>query len=156
MSVEPIIELMHEYVHRLDTGDFEGFAELFRHGRWQGLRGYDETLAWLRAHVRLYDGTPRTVHVVNNVSVTFDPPARATGRSYIQVLHQAGPERAITTICVNRYHDVFERDSGGWRFSDRRIERVLRGDMSGHLRFPPEPAAAGTRPGHTNGEGRQS
>ncbi|MFC0529072.1 nuclear transport factor 2 family protein [Phytohabitans kaempferiae] len=148
MSVEPIVELMHEYAHRLDTADFEGFAELFRHGRWQGLHGYDETLGWLRAHVRLYDGSPRTVHVVNNVSVTLDPPARATGRSYIQVLHQASRDHAITTICVNRYHDVFARDRGGWRFADRRIEQVLRGDMSVHLRLPTGPA--------TIGKGRQS
>ncbi|BCB82834.1 nuclear transport factor 2 family protein [Phytohabitans suffuscus] len=156
MSVEPIIELMHEYAHRLDTADFEGFAELFRHGRWQGLRGYGETLGWLRAHVRLYDGSPRTVHVVNNVSVTLDPPARATGRSYIQVLHQPSRDGAVTTICVNRYHDVFERDGGRWCFRDRQIEQVLRGDMSGHLRFPPGPAAAGAGLGHTDGEGRQS
>jgi 3-phenylpropionate/cinnamic acid dioxygenase small subunit len=127
---------MQEYAYRLDSGDFAGFAELYRNGRWQNCLGYDETLAWLTERVRLYEGLPRTSHLVGNVSIRNVDNDKATALSYITVLQQPDAHSPISIMCVNRYHDTFARTEGTWHFKDRQIERVLRGDMSGHLRSP--------------------
>jgi hypothetical protein len=127
-------DLMQEYAYRLDRGDFVGFAELYRYGRWQNCVGYEETLAWLTERVRLYDGLPRTSHLVGNVSIREVDDDKATALSYITVLHQPDSNSPISILCVNRYYDTFARTAGSWHFEDRQIEHIIRGDMSGHLR----------------------
>ena len=42
-------------------------------------------------------------------------------------------ERSGRTI-VGRYHDVFAKADGAWRFTDRLVHTNLIGDLRGHLR----------------------
>ncbi len=128
-----IEELLLEYAHRIDTGDLVGFAELFRHGRWIGRRGVDETLDWLRHNVVLHDGDTRVQHLVSNVVVRVEESGdRASARSCIAVVQQP-PGKPFRTVRVNTYADTFERVDGAWRFATRSVERELVGDDSDHL-----------------------
>ena len=88
--------------------------------------------------VVLYDGVPRTKHVITNVTVEVATDrATAAARSYFTVL-QALPDLPLQPIIAGRYHDRFARDAGGWYFSEREIIVDLTGDLSRHY-----PARAG-------------
>jgi hypothetical protein len=135
-----ITNLIFTYSERIDAGDFEGVAELFRQGeitvagsdvRHQGVeqvrRMYE---GWTR---RYEDGTPRTKHVTTNLIVEVDEGSgTATCRSYFTVLQQT-PGLPLQSIIAGRYHDRFERVEGEWRFSRRHMITDLVGDVSAHL-----------------------
>ncbi|HEX3946264.1 MAG TPA: nuclear transport factor 2 family protein, partial [Acidimicrobiales bacterium] len=66
-----ITDLLYGYAERIDSGDFDGVADLFAEaeitfeGFEQVRRGRDEVLAMYEASTRRYeDGTPKTKHVV--------------------------------------------------------------------------------------------
>jgi hypothetical protein len=139
-----ILNLIHSYAERIDEGDLEGVAELFRDatlvfedddgtilaeavGREQVLRTY-------RGVVIHEDGTPRTRHVVTNPILAIDEDAgTATCRYYVTVFQQtdALPLQAVWAI---RYEDALRRVDGVWRLERRRGFGHLRGDTSQHLR----------------------
>jgi 3-phenylpropionate/cinnamic acid dioxygenase small subunit len=134
-----IADLLFEYAARVDAGDFAGVGELFAAAtyRTEGspvvLSGSDAVREAQESVIRLYDGSPRTHHVVTNVRVTVaSDAASASGTSYFTVLFAApgdGPE----VILSGRYSDTFERSGGSWRFSDRLIHLDQVGDLTGHL-----------------------
>lgn len=142
-----IANLLYRYAERLDSGDLEGVAELFRHARLK-LGGdvtadADTLLSVFRARVKLYPcGTPRTKHLVTNPIIEIDAAAnRATARSYYTVL-QATDTLALQPIASGRYHDAFERVDGVWRFSSRDYSMLdAIGDVSCHLNAAAEPGA---------------
>ena len=75
--------LLDAYCERLDAGNFDGVAELFRHGVFRSPRGTNlEGAAAVRSQydaVLLYDdGTPRTKHVLGTVIVEVDDDALGT------------------------------------------------------------------------------
>jgi 3-phenylpropionate/cinnamic acid dioxygenase small subunit len=129
--------LLYEYAARLDGGDLERMAALFRHSTYRAegsdvvLRGSDEVLAAQRHVVRLYDGSPRTHHHITNVVVDVEGDT-ATSRAYYTVWFAppGSPPRAILT---GRYHDRFDRVGGVWRFADRLATFDQVGDLSEHL-----------------------
>jgi 3-phenylpropionate/cinnamic acid dioxygenase small subunit len=136
---QAILALIHAYAERLDDGDLDGVAALFADATWRSpareepLRGAS---AVRRAYdgVLLYDGRPSTKHVITNVTIEIAADAMtARARSYFTVL-QARPELPLQPIICGRYHDVFARGAGGWRFADRLILPDLIGDLSRHLR----------------------
>jgi 3-phenylpropionate/cinnamic acid dioxygenase small subunit len=138
-DVEAIRALIHRYAELIDVGDLDGVAALFAHGTWSSpgrgtpLRGAEQVR---RAYdgVILYDGIPRTKHVISNVTIEVaDDGWSATARSYFTVL-QARPGLALQPIIAGRYHDRFDRVDGVWRFADRQIIPDLIGDLSHHLR----------------------
>ena len=116
--------LVHRYAELLDGGDLDGVADLFAHATWRSggrvLRGRDEVR---RAYdpVILYDGVPRTKHVISNLIVDGD-----TSRCYFTVIQDCRP------ILVGRYRDRFEQAGGEWRFAERVILADLVGDLSRH------------------------
>jgi len=136
-----IRDLMHRYAELFDGGKIDEFADLFARGTLH-FRGLDEPCIGSQAvrdfidrRVILYDGRPRTNHVVTNILVEVDPAgSAATARSYVIVL-QATPELPLQPIVTGRYHDVFAHDaSTGWHFVEREARGGLRGDISHHLR----------------------
>jgi len=138
-DVEAIRALIHEYAERLDDGDLDGVAALFADSTWGSpgrgapLRGADQ-VRHAYDGVILYDGKPRTKHVITNVTVDIGGDVTsATARSYFTVL-QALPDLPLQPIIAGRYHDRFERVDGGWRFADRQIIPDLIGDLSRHMR----------------------
>lgn len=142
-----IQNLIYRYCERLDRGDFEGVAQLFEHAalhvpaRAEPLRGVAAIAALYRQFTRLYpdSGTPKTRHVTSNVIIEPDGENAARARSYVLV-HQATAQLPLQPIIGGRYYDCFERVGGVWRFSERRMEIDLFGNLSAHLlqQFGPE------------------
>jgi 3-phenylpropionate/cinnamic acid dioxygenase small subunit len=152
-GVDAVTALVHAYAELLDAGDLDGVARLFDRAVWrspqhpEGLRGA-QAVRRVYDGVRLYDGSPRTKHVISNLVVEVDDGAgSASARCSFTVLHaiEAGPARPILS---GRYHDAFARDGGdgtGWHFTGRATLVDLVGDVSGHFRpgrpFPSRKAA---------------
>jgi hypothetical protein len=111
-SAREIENLLYLYAERIDAGDLDGVAELFRHGRIRPgpdapddatFEGRDAVRSMYGAATRLYeDGTPLTRHV---------------------------------TIIIGRYHDTFRRIDGRWWFDTRVMLVDLVGDLSQHLLY---------------------
>ncbi|SNX88325.1 SnoaL-like protein [Streptomyces sp. TLI_55] len=135
-----IADLIAEYAELVDTGNLAGVGELFAHGVFIGstgtVSGRDGGVEkMLRDSVILYeDGTPRTQHVTTNLAVQVDEEAgTAAARSYVTVF-QALPDFPLQAVAAGRYRDRFERRDGRWRFTERRVQIHLVGDVSRHLR----------------------
>jgi hypothetical protein len=82
--------------------------------------------------VILYDGLPRTRHVISNVIVEFGDATTARSRCRFTVL-QSPPGAALTMILAGRYHDRFQRLGGTWWFADRLVLPDLAGDLRDHM-----------------------
>ena len=133
-----IAKLLFEYARRIDAGDFEGVAELFRHGRIRSafgeVVGYEAVLAMYESSTRRYaDGTPRTRHLTTNLAIRIDGD-RAHCDSTFTVM-QSVDDFPLQAIICGRYEDTLLRDDSGWRFEERRMLPELLGDLSRHLLF---------------------
>ena len=138
-----ILNLLHTYCELQDAADFAGVAELFRHSGYrvhngEAHFGYDEVYALKAQHDKIYDdGTLRTKHITTNTILEIDDDGVSSrARSYFTV-YQATPELPLQCVIAGRYHDVFERVDGAWRFRDRYIIGDLVGDLTQHLRDNP-------------------
>ena len=134
-----ITALVHEYARRLDAGDLEGVAALFEQATWRSestgevRRGRDEVRA-VYERVLLYDGSPRTKHLITNLSIDVEPDAdRAAGECCFTVLQGIEVGEPIQIILAGRYVDRFEKSAGVWRFSDRWFVVDLTGDLGRHF-----------------------
>jgi len=92
-GLEAVTALVHAYAERLDAGDLDGVARLFDRAVWrspehpEGLRGA-EAVRRVYDGVRLYDGSPRTKHVISNLVVEVDERrGRARSRCSFTVIH---------------------------------------------------------------------
>lgn len=129
--------LLYRYAECVDAGDFDGVGALFARARvhMSGPTGEpvsgDTVAGIMRRFVRLYDGVPRTRHVVTNTIIEFDADGcSASTRSYYTVLQIL---TAPVVIVAGRYHDRFAQDGEGWYFTERVIHVDAVGDVSGHL-----------------------
>jgi ketosteroid isomerase-like protein len=137
-DAEAIRTLIAAYGERIDTGDLDGVAALFRNATWiSGTRRLDGSDAVRAVYddVILYDGVPCTRHVISDVVVDVDGDT-ATSRCSFTVF-QARPDFPLQAVLVGRYHDAFERVDGGWEFRTRTIHADLLGDLSRHMRTRP-------------------
>lgn len=140
-SRDEIIHLMNRYGFTIDTGDLDGFTDLFEHGEWtaEGAKpnfGKQELLDTLSGVIIYEDGTPRTKHLTANVDLEIDEQAgTAKSQCYVTVLQQTD-DFPLQAIFSGHYFDDFERVDGKWRFKRRFIRHQLVGDMSAHLSDP--------------------
>jgi hypothetical protein len=82
------------------------------------------------------DGTPRTKHVITNLTLDIDQAAgAATGHCYVTVYQQT-PEFPLQAIFVGEYYDTFSLSAQGWAFTRREIRHSLIGNMRAHLKTP--------------------
>jgi 3-phenylpropionate/cinnamic acid dioxygenase small subunit len=138
-AMEDVARLVYAYAERIDRGDFDGVAELFRYATWrtsrranvlQGVeqvrRAYDDVI--------LYDGVPSTLHVITNLVVTWARGADVASSRCSFTVMQARPDFPPQPVLAGQYHDEFERGSEGWRFTDRLIIPEHFGDLSHHMR----------------------
>jgi hypothetical protein len=136
-----ITDLVYAYAERIDSGDFEGVAdllaaaELTAEGTDLRRRGREEVLALYVGTTRRHaDGTPRTKHLTTNVVVEVDEAgATASARSYFTVLQAVPGALALQPVVAGRYADRFEQVDGRWRFSARHLAVDLVGDVGHHL-----------------------
>lgn len=133
---QQILALMAEYCDSIDRGDLDGCAALFRNGRWGIVGQLAEGTAAVRAllaNVTLYDGIPRTRHLMSNVRIDVAADGRhATARSCLMVMQGVPPDFPVQAIFVGTYHDEFVLEAGQWRFVERAIHPDLVGDLSRH------------------------
>lgn len=135
-----IQNLIYRYCDRIDRGDFAGLAQMFAHADLhvpalpEPVRGVAAIEAMYAQFTRVYPetGTPRTRHVTSNVIIEADGETAARAQSYVLV-HQATEALPLQPIIGGRYYDRFAKVSGAWRFTERRMEMDLFGNLSAHL-----------------------
>lgn len=138
---DQIRNLLGRYCERIDVGDFAGVGELFARAELAAgdvdapgfVAGAEAIAAFYAKGARLYDGSPRTKHLV--VDTVIEEPTTGgsvTARSSYLVL-QAADSFALQPIIAGRYVDRFEADgSGTWHFARRHFAIDLMGDLSAH------------------------
>jgi len=137
---EEILSLLNCYSHTIDSGDIEGFAELFAKGEFyvEGStpnRGSKEVFDNVASKVIIYeDGTPRTRHVNSNIKLEIDEKnGTAKGERYVTVLQQTD-KLPLQPIFSGHYYDEFIKENGEWRFAKAVIHQPFAGDLSHHLK----------------------
>jgi hypothetical protein len=153
-----IRNLLGRYCELMDAADWPGVGALFaagaladEHGR-ELARGAAAVEAFYAAGTHLYDGSPRTKHLVADTVIL--PPAAdgtVTARSSYLVL-QAVDGLPLQPIITGRYVDTFapgpargpggggdggggDHGDDGWHVVERRFLVDLVGDLSRHLRY---------------------
>ena len=139
-----IKNLLYQYADFLDNGDLAGVAQMFEHAKLVGVasdgsenvtEGAAAVEAMYQSFTRIYEdnGTPHTQHVTTNAIVKVaDDNRQASCKSYA-VVFQSVDDFPIQPIIGVRYYDKFEKVDGVWRFSERKIDSRLFGDLSRHL-----------------------
>lgn len=142
-SARLIENLLYTYAERIDAGDFDGVADLFRHGRIHGaeggppgtvFEGYDGVRALYARAARLHDdGTPRTRHLTTNARIEVDERAGTATSASSYLVTQATPDLPLQVIVTGRYRDTFHCVDGTWSFDTRTMYVDQAGDLSHHL-----------------------
>ncbi|WP_313801462.1 nuclear transport factor 2 family protein [Sphingobium sp.] len=133
-----IPNLLYLYAELIDAADFLGAARLFRHGGvvtgGQRIEGEEAIAAMWQSWMRLYDGKPRTRHLITNPIILLGEDGQSANvRSQWTVL-QATEGYPLQPVATGRYHDKFQRIDGQWCFVERDYAQVdLTGDLSAHL-----------------------
>jgi ketosteroid isomerase-like protein len=139
--IESVTKLIFAYAERIDAGDFAGVADVFAHAVLT-FEGFDAAIAGTPAIQALYerttrryeDGTPRTKHVMTNVSVDVaDDGTTATSRSYFTVLQAVPGALALQPVIAGRYHNAYGLLDGRWHFTKMHIIVDLTGDLGHHM-----------------------
>ncbi len=139
-DLEEIAALVYRYAELLDGGDLDGVVELFADAAWRSgatgeVRRGREQIRSVYDRVVLYDGTPKTRHLVTNLVIDLvDGASEATGRCDFTVLQGIDGGSRIETILAGRYEDRYRRGPNGWQFADRLFISSLVGDQSRHFR----------------------
>ena len=134
---EAITALLHEYAFRLDAGDLDGVAELFRDAELRSTdhdrvrRGAAEARAIYDAVILGADGTPGTMHQITNVQIDIVGDT-ASSRCYFTVLQVTA--QGLHPVLAGEYRDRFLRVHNEWRFAARTFAPKLMGDLSSHMK----------------------
>lgn len=144
-SAREIENLLYVYAERIDAGDLDGVADMFRHGRIQpspdapreaSFEGRDGVRAMYAAATRLYeDGTPKTRHVTTNAIIEVDDEAGTAAARSSYTVFQRTDVLPLQPIICGHYHDTFQRIDGVWWFETRTMFIDLVGDLSQHLLY---------------------
>jgi len=139
-DIEAITALVNSYAERIDAGDLDGVAELFDDATWRSgatgevLRGATQVRRVYDRIVLYEDGTPRTRHLLTNLTIDLDPAGEtAAGRCSFTVLQGIVPGEAIQVILSGRYIDRYRKSEGRWQFADRLFILDLAGQQERHF-----------------------
>lgn len=135
-----ILNLLFTYAERVDAGDFDGVSRLFD-GAQVFMAGPDQPAVpgsmvgtVMARFVKVYDGIPRTKHLVTNSIIEADGPSSVVARSQFTVLQEVPGELPLQVVASGRYHDRFATDDGTtWRFVERVMLVDAHGNVSAHL-----------------------
>jgi len=142
-----IKNVIYQYADYLDRGDLRSVAAMFSHGKILApnadgtdtqIVGEEAVYAMYSSFTRLYEdnGTPHTKHMTSNVMVDIEPGGAAASAQAYAVVFQSVQGFPLQPIIGVRYYDRFEKVQQGWRFTQRKIESDLFGDLSKHLLQP--------------------
>ncbi|MCX7283586.1 MAG: nuclear transport factor 2 family protein [Novosphingobium sp.] len=133
--------LVHRYPRHLDSGDLVGVGQLFAQatvhfeGRPDPVSNDPAEVTRMFADfVRLYDGIPRTRHMICNLIVEPVSPDTARATSSVFVLQDA-PGVPLQPIITGDYSDRFVKADGIWRFAERFITNDLFGNLTAHGKY---------------------
>ncbi|WP_057461471.1 nuclear transport factor 2 family protein [Pseudovibrio sp. POLY-S9] len=132
---DEILKLLNRYSFTLDSGDLDGFAELFAHGEWgmEGRmhQGKEALLAGVRSTVLLQsDRTSKTRHMFTNIQLEINNEASiATCKRYGLVVQQTA-DLPLKPIFSADYFDTFAKEEDVWRFKKCELKRAFVGDLS--------------------------
>jgi hypothetical protein len=137
-----IKNLIHRYPQCADKGDFDGVGKLLgnavmgHHGDEPSYFGESpEKFAGIyTSTVRKFPGrnTPRTRHLIGNIVIEDDGPARARAESYVMVFQQTDT-LPLQAIIGGTYFDRFAKVDGEWQLVERFEDMELVGDISDHV-----------------------
>jgi 3-phenylpropionate/cinnamic acid dioxygenase small subunit len=135
-----ILNLLFTYAERVDAGDFDGVSRLFD-GAQVFMAGPEQPAvpgsmvgAVMARFVKVYDGIPRTKHLVTNSIIDAEGPSSAVARSQFTVLQDVPGVLPLQVVASGRYHDRFVTDDGvTWRFVERVMLVDAHGNVSAHL-----------------------
>jgi len=136
---QAIANLINTAAARTDDGDFAAVGALFTEASFAvaggpRVTGSDEVTALQSGSVALHDdGTPRTHHVVSNLSIWVDDDSRTARAESRFTAFQATEKLPLQPIATGAYIDEFVHDAGEWRFASRLVRTVLAGDLSQYL-----------------------
>jgi SnoaL-like protein len=138
-----IRDLLLGYCRSLDEGRFEDTARLFEKGTWYlsaqtPITGSDDMLRFLKEHVVLYGGVPRTRHVITNIVITLSEDGSSAASTCYILGYLALPRSAPQIILQGAYHDRFKCANGEWHFFERRIEVDGTNNWTDHVRIGTE------------------
>jgi 3-phenylpropionate/cinnamic acid dioxygenase small subunit len=137
-AYEEIRNLLGTYCEVMDAADWAGLGKLFADGHLvdekgrEIARGAEAVTALWTAMVRVYDGSPRTRHLVSGPVITVHD-GTALCRSSYAVLQQTA-DGALRPIAAGRYRDTFACSDGAWHFTERQFFLDQESDMSQHTR----------------------
>lgn len=144
MSVQDIIEiqnLLSQYCWLVDSGDFEGVGELFKHcdmyydGKFSFSKSPEAYLKTMRPILKYEDGTPKTMHLSLNPQITVSEDGMtASARSYIVVTQGISGSFLPQIIWLDRKFDKFAKIDGKWEFVERNNVTHAMGDVSSHIK----------------------
>jgi hypothetical protein len=147
ISSERAIEnLIAQYTHLLDKGDFAGIGAMFTHGRIGSIGEFTEGAdikKMLHSNLQVYPGgTPQTAHVTTNTVIRInEAETSATAVSYVTIFQQdVDRSFPLQPIMVGQYDDTFDHLEGEWHFRERSLSLILTGDLSHHA-HPEGPSA---------------
>lgn len=136
-----IQRLVFSYPKLLDAGDLEGLGQLFSSAtvHFEGrstpvVNDAAEITSMFEDFVRLYDGKPRTRHLICNLIVNPEGATCANASSTVLVVQQTS-ELPLQPIITGDYQDRFEKIDGQWRFAERFITNDLFGNLSAHGKY---------------------
>jgi len=139
-DIEAITALVNSYAERIDAGDLDGVAELFDDATWRSgatgevFRGATQVRRVYDRIVLYDDGTPRTRHLLTNLTIELDSSGEAAGgRCSFTVLQGIVPGEAIQVILSGRYIDRYRKADGRWQFADRLFILDLAGEQGRHF-----------------------
>ena len=139
-DIEAITALVNSYAERIDAGDLDGVAALFDDATWRSgstgdvFRGATQVRRVYDRIVLYEDGTPRTRHLLTNLTIELDPSGEAaSGRCSFTVLQSLVPGEPIQVVVSGRYVDRYRKSQGRWQFADRLFIADLIGDQSRHF-----------------------
>jgi ketosteroid isomerase-like protein len=136
---QEILNLIAQYTHYLDQGDFDAVGRLFTDGKiisaGGSMEGKDGVAKQLAKNLQVYtDGTPRTAHVTTNTVLDIQERKGQASAVSCLTIYQQDRERnfPLQPIAVGRYYDTFKHKNGQWHFSLRELVITLAGDLSHH------------------------
>ena len=136
---QEILNLIAQYTHYVDQGDFNGVGSLFTNGKiiaaGSSMEGKEGVANQLAKNLQVYtDGTKRKAHVTTNTILNIqEGKDHASAVSYLTIYQQDDKrDFPLQPIMVGRYHDTFKRQNGQWHFSVRELIITLAGHLSHH------------------------
>lgn len=134
-----VLNLLYAYAERVDAGDFDGVSRLFTHAQVHMAGPQHPAVpgpmvgSVMARFVKVYDGVPRTKHLVTNSIVEAGDDGTVSTRSQFTVLQDVPDVLPLQVVASGRYHDRFAVVNGSWAFVERVMLVDAHGDVSAHL-----------------------